>query len=66
VNLRKKLVKCYIWSVASYGAETWTLQKIDRNILKILKCGAGVGWGRSVRPIVKEMYYIDLGVKGIA
>jgi hypothetical protein len=24
LNLRKKLVKCYIWSVAFYGAETWT------------------------------------------
>ena len=22
---RKKLVKCYIWSIALYGAETWTL-----------------------------------------
>jgi hypothetical protein len=21
--LRKKLVKCYIWSIALYGAETW-------------------------------------------
>jgi hypothetical protein len=25
-ELRKKLVKCYIWSVAPYGAETWTLR----------------------------------------
>jgi hypothetical protein len=25
LNLRKKLVKCYIWSIALYGAETWTL-----------------------------------------
>jgi hypothetical protein len=24
-NLRKKLVKCYIWSITLYGAETWTL-----------------------------------------
>jgi hypothetical protein len=22
LNLRKKLVKCYIWSIALYGAET--------------------------------------------
>jgi len=27
-NLRKKLVKCYIWSVEFYGAETWILQKV--------------------------------------
>jgi hypothetical protein len=27
LELRKKLVKCYIWSIALYGAETWTLGK---------------------------------------
>jgi len=30
LNLRTKLVKCYIWSIALYGAETWTLRKIDQ------------------------------------
>jgi len=29
LELRKKLVKCYIWSIALYGAETWTLRAID-------------------------------------
>jgi hypothetical protein len=29
LNLRKKLLKCYIWSIALYGAEKWTLRKID-------------------------------------
>ena len=24
LNLKKKLVKCYVWSMALYGAETWT------------------------------------------
>jgi hypothetical protein len=33
LNLRKKLVKCYIWSTALYGAETWTLQAADKKIL---------------------------------
>jgi len=27
-NLRKKVVKCYIWSIEFYGAETWTLFKV--------------------------------------
>ena len=27
---RKKLVKCYIWSIALYGAETWTLRAVDQ------------------------------------
>jgi len=30
LNLRKKLVKCYIWSTALYGAETWTLRAADK------------------------------------
>jgi hypothetical protein len=33
-NLRKKLVKCYIWSIALYGAETWTLRKTDQKYLE--------------------------------
>jgi hypothetical protein len=34
LNLRKKLVKCYIWSIVLYGAETWTLRKVDKNYLE--------------------------------
>ena len=30
LKLRKKLVKCYIWSVALYGAETRTLRAADQ------------------------------------
>jgi hypothetical protein len=30
LNSRKKLVKCYIWSITFYGAETWTLRKVDQ------------------------------------
>jgi hypothetical protein len=33
-NLRKKLVKCYIWSVALCGAETWTLGRVDQKYLE--------------------------------
>ena len=29
INLRKKLVKWYIWSTALCGAETWTVQNVD-------------------------------------
>jgi hypothetical protein len=34
LSLRKKLVKCYIWSIALYGTETWTLRKIDLKYLE--------------------------------
>jgi hypothetical protein len=30
LELRKKLVKCYIWSIALYNAETWTLRAVDQ------------------------------------
>ena len=42
-NLGKKLVRSYIWSVALYGAETWTFQKVDQKYLKVLKCSVGEG-----------------------
>jgi len=25
LNLRKRLMRCYVWSITLYGAETWTL-----------------------------------------
>ena len=30
LNLRKKLVKCYVWSMALYGVETWMLRATDQ------------------------------------
>ena len=29
-NIYKTLVKCYVWSIALYGSETWTLRKLER------------------------------------
>ena len=48
LDLRKKLVKCYVWSIGLYGAETWTLRAMDQKHLESLQCGAGGGWKRSV------------------
>ena len=33
LNLRKKLVQCYMWSKALYGDETWTFQQVDQKYL---------------------------------
>ena len=30
LELKKKLIKCYIWSIALYGAETWMLHVVDQ------------------------------------
>ena len=68
LNLRKKLVKCYIWNMALYGAETWTLRATDQKYLESLKCGAGEGWRRSVGPIMWEMKtcYLESMSRGIS
>jgi len=44
LELRKKLVKCYVFMVLKLGRfGQWI-----RNTWKVLKCGAGGGWKRSV------------------
>jgi hypothetical protein len=37
LELSKKLVKCYIWSITLYGAETWTLRAVDQKHLGSFK-----------------------------
>ena len=34
LELKKKLVKCYIWSIALDGAESWTLRAVDQKHLE--------------------------------
>jgi len=34
LGLRNNLVKCYVWSIALYGAETWTLRAVDQKHLE--------------------------------
>jgi hypothetical protein len=41
LELRKKLVKCYIWRIALYGAETWTIRAVDQKHLVLEKDGEG-------------------------
>jgi len=31
LEMRKKLVKCYIWSLVLYGDEIWTLRAVQFN-----------------------------------
>jgi hypothetical protein len=35
--LRKKLVRCCIWSIALCGSATWTLRKVDQKYLEIFE-----------------------------
>jgi hypothetical protein len=34
LKMRNKLVNCYIWSIALYGADSWTLRAVDQRHLK--------------------------------
>ena len=34
IELRKKLATCYVWSIATYGSEIWTLRKLERKYLE--------------------------------
>jgi hypothetical protein len=34
LNLRKKLVKSYVWSIGVCGDETWTVRKVDQEYLE--------------------------------
>jgi hypothetical protein len=34
LHFRRKLAKFYNWSAALYGAETWTLRKVDQKYLE--------------------------------
>ena len=68
LNLRKRLVWCYAWSIALCDTETWTLRATDQKHLENLKCGAGEEWRRSVGPIMLEMKkcYLESMNRGIS
>ena len=34
IELKKKLVRCYVWSIVLYDSETWTLRKLERKYLE--------------------------------
>jgi hypothetical protein len=62
VNLWRKLMKWYSWSISLYGAKTWTLWNVDQ---KCLESGAGAGWRRSVGPIVWKISTIKRRTGGL-
>jgi len=51
LNLRNKLVKCYIWSMAFMVLKLGHFRKHIRKKWGVLTCGPG-GWRRSVGPTV--------------
>jgi hypothetical protein len=67
-DLRKKLVKCYIWSIALYSAETWMLQAVDQKHLESFEMWCWrrmekISWTDHVR---NEKYYGESRSRGIS
>ena len=43
IEFKKKLVRCYVWSISLYGSDTWTLRKLERKYLESFEMWC---WGR--------------------
>jgi len=64
LDVRKKLEKCYIWSITLCGAETW---KVDQEFLKIFEMWCWRKIQISWTDLVKmKMYYVESRRKGIS
>ena len=68
LNLRRKVVKCYIWSIALYGAETWTLQWVDKKYVENFEMWCWrrmekISWTDCVRNGIKEERNIIHAIK---
>ena len=37
IELKTKVIRCYVWSIALYGSETWTLKKIGTEVFGELR-----------------------------
>jgi hypothetical protein len=37
IKIRKVFIKMYVWSVALYGSETWTLSTLDKRRIEALE-----------------------------
>ena len=66
LNLKKKLVNCYIWSTDIYNGETWTLRKENQKYLESFEMwywiGMEISWTVRVR---SEKAYIKSRRRGI-
>ena len=67
-ELRKKLVMCYIWSIALYGAETGTMWAVDQKQVESFEMWCWRRMEKSVGPIMWEMKkcYLESMSRGIS
>ena len=69
-ELKNKLVRCNVWSIALYGSETWTLRKLGRKHfegiemlcwrrLEKIKWPEKVTNGQVLEPLVERKTLLD-------
>jgi hypothetical protein len=63
IELRKKLVRSYVYTTASYGSDTWTLRKLQRNNLESFEMWC---WRRMFKIKWSEKVTNEQVLKGIA
>ena len=60
IELNKKLVRCYVWSIV-FGSETWTLRKLKQKYLESFEMWC---WKRMKKINWSEKVKNILGAKG--
>jgi hypothetical protein len=67
LELKKKLVKCYIWIIVLYGAETWTLRAVEQKHLESFEMWCWRRMEEIIRLIMREMkkYCLESRSRGI-
>ena len=46
VKLKLRMINCYVYSILLYGCETWTLNKVLCEKLRLVKCFFLEEWAR--------------------
>ncbi|KAJ4429204.1 hypothetical protein ANN_26207 [Periplaneta americana] len=57
-KLRKRLVKCLVWSAALYGSETWTLRRSEKKRIEAFEMWSSdrqlsLKWVKGIRSNIK-------------
>ena len=59
IELKKKFVSCYVWNIALYGSETWTLRILEHKYLESFEMCCCMGMEkikRSEKVTIKDVF----------
>jgi hypothetical protein len=65
IKLKKKSVKCCVWSISVYGSETWTLTKLERKYLESFEiwCWRRMEKTKRSEKVTNEQVLVHIGEK---